>query len=201
MRRKLFTLAATSLSLSLFASTVFLLCSESRVLYAEGDGMGSPLDVVSVGERRLTLAVHREYRRIEVPDLARDRSVRLEYALAYFNSPSAMVSYDRRWSVAGVSYESFDRLFRVNDGKKVRADGASGHSRSLRVSLYLPLLVSLVFPAAIAWKAIVRIRAGLRGRRGLCPTCGYDLRGNSAGRCPECGSIVAGVDVTRPARV
>jgi hypothetical protein len=27
-----------------------------------------------------------------------------------------------------------------------------------------------------------------RGRRGLCPSCGYELRGAAAARCPECGA-------------
>jgi hypothetical protein len=27
-----------------------------------------------------------------------------------------------------------------------------------------------------------------RLRRGLCPSCGYDLRGNVSGVCPDCGS-------------
>ena len=29
-----------------------------------------------------------------------------------------------------------------------------------------------------------------RRRKGLCPTCGYDLAGNVSGVCPECGTIV-----------
>ncbi len=31
------------------------------------------------------------------------------------------------------------------------------------------------------------IRRWVRRRRGQCPTCGYDLRGNVAEGCPECG--------------
>ena len=27
-----------------------------------------------------------------------------------------------------------------------------------------------------------------RQRKGLCPRCGYDLRGLNAARCPECGA-------------
>lgn len=32
-----------------------------------------------------------------------------------------------------------------------------------------------------------------RATRGLCLGCGYDTRGNTSGRCPECGAIVAQV--------
>jgi hypothetical protein len=31
------------------------------------------------------------------------------------------------------------------------------------------------------------IRRGVRRRRGRCPACGYDLRGQAAAGCPECG--------------
>jgi rubrerythrin len=46
------------------------------------------------------------------------------------------------------------------------------------------MLAGLV-PPALWFRG--RTRAKLRSRRGLCPVCGYDLRG-SPGRCPECGS-------------
>jgi hypothetical protein len=40
-----------------------------------------------------------------------------------------------------------------------------------------------------------RLRDMLRGRRraarGLCPSCGYDLTGNTSGVCPECGQTAS----------
>jgi hypothetical protein len=39
-------------------------------------------------------------------------------------------------------------------------------------------------------KFVLAARAALpaeRRRRGLCPSCGYDLTGNASGVCPECG--------------
>lgn len=32
------------------------------------------------------------------------------------------------------------------------------------------------------------IRTRLRGRKGLCASCGYDVRGNASGVCSECGT-------------
>ena len=43
-------------------------------------------------------------------------------------------------------------------------------------------------------------RDARRRRRGLCPTCGYDLRGAKHERCPECGETVAPA-VNAPAQV
>ncbi|HRQ73471.1 MAG TPA: hypothetical protein PLU35_10625 [Phycisphaerales bacterium] len=50
-------------------------------------------------------------------------------------------------------------------------------------------LNSLIY--AGLWTAPVCIvpmaRIGLRRRRGLCPACAYDLLGDFAAGCPECG--------------
>ena len=35
--------------------------------------------------------------------------------------------------------------------------------------------------------ALGRVRRWRRARRGACRGCGYDLRGSTVGRCPECG--------------
>ena len=44
--------------------------------------------------------------------------------------------------------------------------------------------VSLIVSAYCTWRYG---RRAIRRRRGCCPRCAYDLRGNSEGGCPECG--------------
>lgn len=44
-----------------------------------------------------------------------------------------------------------------------------------------------LFAALPAWRITAALRARRRQSSGLCPTCGYDLRGSPA-QCPECGT-------------
>ena len=53
------------------------------------------------------------------------------------------------------------------------------------VSLWLLVLLSAILPA-IWLKQRSRLLAAHRIARGLCPSCGYDVRA-TPGRCPECG--------------
>ena len=50
------------------------------------------------------------------------------------------------------------------------------------------LVVTSIPPGLLLALALARRR---RKQRGLCATCGYDLRGNTSGVCPECGTPVA----------
>ncbi len=56
--------------------------------------------------------------------------------------------------------------------------------------LWPGLVVNSAFYGLLLWLLSLVpsiIRRGLRRRRGRCVKCGYDLRGNPAGGCPECG--------------
>ena len=49
------------------------------------------------------------------------------------------------------------------------------------------LVTSIIFYGAILWIWIPIMRRKRRLRHNLCLECGYDLRGNLAAGCPECG--------------
>ena len=58
------------------------------------------------------------------------------------------------------------------------------------VTIILIGLNSIVWGYGASWiwtRVIDRPRRRRRGDAGLCPACGYDLRGNASGVCPECG--------------
>ena len=89
------------------------------------------------------------------------------------------------WSVAGISFER-------HDGS---GTFAGWHDRVAAVPYWLTSLL-LLLPPLNATRTALR-RRYLRPRRGLCTTCGYDLRA-SFERCPECGThFVAGPGVAR----
>jgi hypothetical protein len=74
--------------------------------------------------------------------------------------------------------------------------------RSTRQIFVSPLLllagvgiVSTAGTAAAVRRIVQSRRTPCRRRRGLCVSCGYDLRG-SAGRCPECGTSSCGAEQT-----
>jgi hypothetical protein len=66
--------------------------------------------------------------------------------------------------------------------------------RRMRYAVYVPhwlVVVVLLVPASVRfWMIVRRRRAAGQRARNCCVVCGYDLRA-SAGRCPECGAVVA----------
>jgi hypothetical protein len=57
---------------------------------------------------------------------------------------------------------------------------------SITLPLWFMILVALALPTRTARRLWRTRRATRRAAQGLCPACGYDLRG-SPDRCPECG--------------
>ena len=61
--------------------------------------------------------------------------------------------------------------------------------RSWKTTLVIPLWIPFVAPLAIA--TLTHFVGRPRRRRGHCANCGYNLHGNTSGRCPECGTECA----------
>ena len=73
-----------------------------------------------------------------------------------------------------------------------------GQAWALGVPCWLALTAFGASPALwlrLRWSS--QRRRALRQQRGLCLTCGYDLRASS-GRCPECGSLIPPDLVRKP---
>lgn len=68
----------------------------------------------------------------------------------------------------------------------------SGGADPWRYSLSSPLGLLVVFTCVPAALLVTnrQYRSYCRRRRRLCQGCGYDLRGNVSGRCPECGALI-----------
>lgn len=57
------------------------------------------------------------------------------------------------------------------------------------VNLWLVVVPSLLMAILLCrYTCVPAWRRACRARRGLCRECGYSLRGNVSGRCPECGT-------------
>ena len=53
----------------------------------------------------------------------------------------------------------------------------------------------LVFAVVLAASLVLTRWQSRVKRLGVCESCGYDLTGNTSGRCPECGTRVSSTDV------
>ena len=66
-----------------------------------------------------------------------------------------------------------------------------GYQRGLPTRIiWLGFAINTAFYAAILWLFFAfpfTLRRWRRIKRGLCPACGYDLRGSTSQTCPECG--------------
>jgi hypothetical protein len=82
------------------------------------------------------------------------------------------------WSFAGFTFEHLDSG--RDPDPQLNWHGWS----SIIVPSWFAVIGTAVLPACWVRR---RIRNRVRGRRGFCPRCSYDLTGNVSGVCPECG--------------
>jgi hypothetical protein len=84
----------------------------------------------------------------------------------------------RDWSWSGFVSES-----------RARKKRASFTCRQITSPAWPFILVGCAPAAVMVARFAIRMkRRSSRAARGCCPTCGYDLRATTSGRCPECGS-------------
>lgn len=101
-------------------------------------------------------------------------------------SAAPTVSYPRDpngadWQAAGFRY------FRTNTWIPI-AQMQGTYPRTQSTALFIPHWALAVIFGLLSTAGLIPIlRRSYRRRHGLCPNCGYDLRG-SPDRCPECGS-------------
>jgi hypothetical protein len=105
-----------------------------------------------------------------------------------------------QWSeVVGIKMHADFRKVAVPpwaNGGRPTAGPATVYYRTLAIPFATPLFLAAIYPAWYAFAARRRRRRETRLKtRGLCPGCGYDLRGGQS-TCPECGRAVE--DVTKP---
>jgi hypothetical protein len=112
------------------------------------------------------------------------------------NPPHVSVDRVARSSVPLTGYEAYTRgvqsRFGFGSGSYtyVQSIDAATDRVGIRSVVLVPLwaVIALTAILPVAWGTL---RSAER-RRGGCPTCGYNLTGNTSGVCPECGTPVVG---------
>jgi hypothetical protein len=102
-------------------------------------------------------------------------------------SPFRLVPYDTGppWHRLGFAFQS------ERDLTTYRKRPREQHTWRLWMPMWFVALLTGGATALLPARALRRARrVRLRREAGLCPACGYDLRGAKHERCPECGSAV-----------
>ena len=172
MRRKLIKLASAVSFLLLITTVVLWEWSSIRPIWLSWGN----------STRALEYTLHVGNSRVEVQHWTGRRAIPLgpDESLGAANYSG--------WVAFGFAHQRFDAVKRNTSGV---VTGVYGNCTASWFQLVWPLLLSLPLSARVGWLRAVRgTKRRRRIRRGLCPSCGYDLRA-SPDRCPECGAPAA----------
>ena len=106
------------------------------------------------------------------------------YLRAYVDKPQWIIRHHPPEDVAA-SWRMGGFWGRLGFEHRWPASGRTLYWRSVTFPVWPIAVVSAVWP--VVWLRR-RFRQHRRRRDGLCLTCGYDLRADPTGRCPECGA-------------
>ena len=95
-------------------------------------------------------------------------------------------SLKRNW-IAGFGYDDYS--YRYEQGSISFGYLGKAHDRTYWAPLWSLIAAFAILPLIVVRRVWRHFR---RPGSGLCPTCRYNLTGNTSGICPECGTPVVG---------
>jgi hypothetical protein len=191
MRRRLFSLASAVSLLMCVATAVIWVRSYSiqdaaeRFVLQDYENSHWNVDDGVTSTRGLILWTHQRH-----PDVGSATRERVEW---HFYHPAPVEQDPEPWHNDLYGAESLSRKSVLGMSSNLTL-----HPRALRekwrvdgfyvlVPHRIIVTASLILPMAWVFARVRHTR-----RLGRCPTCSYDLTGNTSGVCPECGTAVAG---------
>jgi hypothetical protein len=94
----------------------------------------------------------------------------------------------RRWAGWGIYAVASELRPRLPDLRRRLNLMYGTHSREIDIPLWMPTVLTAIFPLYLGSQAWLRSPSRRRAAAGRCPACGYDLRATPQ-RCPECGRV------------
>jgi hypothetical protein len=99
---------------------------------------------------------------------------------------------DVNWRLAGIQYFRNDRRYLNQPPMQAWFWGFV----IVTVPYWLLAVITAILPAIVGVRLVRAVKLRRRISRGMCPHCGYDLRGSSGEVCSECGTKIETIGAT-----